>query len=398
MTRIEDGLSRLRSPRLWVPVLLAIVASGSGCSEVRGRKKIREGNQLFRDGKYPEAVQTFEQAQELLPNFWLLWLNKGLACRQLMIPGAKTAENEKAINCALEAFDKVKKLHDNAKDQRGDQMYVQTLFDGDRFEALAAMYNERLQKTPNDLLAINGLIQVYAKWNRVQDALKWYLKKAELEPQDPEAQYGVGVFLWQQLFQKGGGPEKAAFDPRPTSEELDRQAEAQAKAKQKNGKKDAKGKRGAKGKLGKDDAEPSSEPTRKAPQFTLDELAGAERIRLADTAISFLKKAIELRPKYSEAMTYLNLIYRQKSYAYFDKPAEWQNCINEAEHWRKEAAIAQGRVSATTNPSTPNAATAGASNDAGAGGAPTPAGQGGTAGTTPPAPSSKASTKKGGKP
>jgi len=322
---IEDGFPRLRFSHLWMPVLLVVATLGSGCGEVRGRKKVREGNQLFRDGKYVEAVQRFEEAEALVPDLWVLWLNKGLACRQLMIPGAKTAANEKAVDCALEAFDKVRKLHDGGNDQRGDQLYVQTLFDGDRFESLVAMYNQRLQKQPNDLLAINGLIQVYAKWNKVQDALHWYVRRAELQAQDAEAQYGVGVFLWQQLFQRGGGPDKAAYDPRPTPEELAQAAKAKGPSRHKEKK------------------EPPA-PQRTPPTFAVGDLTGEQRIRLADTAIAYLKKAVSLRPKYSEAMTYLNLIYRQKSYALFDKPTEWQECINEAERWRKEAMAAQGRA------------------------------------------------------
>lgn len=338
---IEDGLPRLRFPRLWMPVLLVVATLGSGCGEVRGRKKVREGNQLFRDGKYAEAVQRFEEAEALVPDLWVLWLNKGLACRQLMIPGAKTPANEKAIDCALDAFDKVRKTHDGGNDQRGDQLYVQTLFDGDRFDALVAMYNQKLQKQPNDLLAINGLIQVYAKWNKVQDALHWYVRRAELQAQDAEAQYGVGVFLWQQLFQRGGGPDKAAYDPRPTPEELAQAAKAKGSSRHKEKK------------------EPPA-PPRTPPSFAVGDLTGEQRLRLADAAIAYLKKAVSLRPKYSEAMTYLNLIYRQKSYALFDKPTEWQECINEAERWRKEAMAAQGRATESV------AAAPGPATDAGA--------------------------------
>jgi len=318
---IEDGFPRLRCSRLWLPIFLATLVVTSGCSEVRGRKKIRDGNQLFRDGKYAEAVEKFAEAEPLVPDLWVLWLNKGLACRQLMIPGAKTPANDKAIDCALDAFEKVRALHDRGNDQRGDQLYVQTLFDGDRFDTLVAMYNQKLQKQPNDLLAINGLIQVYAKSNRVQDALHWYVRRAELEPRDAEAQYGVGVFLWQQLFQKGGGPDKASYDPRVAA------AEPEVKPTKKKGR----------------HAEKPPENEKKPPPFALGDVIGEQRIRLADTAISYLKKAVELRAKYAEAMTYLNLIYRQKSYAYFDNPVEWQNCLNEAERWRKEALAAQGR-------------------------------------------------------
>ena len=82
-----------------------LVLLGSGCTELRGRRSVREGNRLYREGRYQEAVAVYEQAESLIPNFWLLWLNKGLTCRQLMIPGSRQSANQQAANCALAAFD-----------------------------------------------------------------------------------------------------------------------------------------------------------------------------------------------------------------------------------------------------------------------------------------------------
>ena len=47
--------------------LLVIAAVASlGCSEVRGRKKIQEANELYKRGRYQEAVSVFEAAEALL--------------------------------------------------------------------------------------------------------------------------------------------------------------------------------------------------------------------------------------------------------------------------------------------------------------------------------------------
>ena len=58
---------------------------------------------------------------------------------------------------------------------------------------------------------------------------------------------------------------------------------------------------------------------------------------MADMGINYLQRALAIRPSYREAMTYLNLLYRQKSYAFFDRPDEWKAAVNEAEKWRAEA-------------------------------------------------------------
>ena len=136
------------------------------------------------------------------------------------MPGAKTPESEAAAKCAKEAFTKYPQLA--PQDPRGEQLYVQTLFDSDEFEELSKMYEERFKKNPRDIEAVNGLIQVYSKWNKLEEALEWYDRKAEILSNDAEAQYGAGVFIYTQLFQKGGGPEKSSHDPATRPEQAAR--------------------------------------------------------------------------------------------------------------------------------------------------------------------------------
>lgn len=292
---------------LTVAIGWALLA-GAGCGELRGRRNIREGNRLYREGHYADAVAAYSAAEPLVPGLPHLWLNKGIACRQLMVPGAQTPENERAVACAIDAFDHLRKV--NPSDPRGEQLYLQTLFDADRFEALVAFYRQRLAANPKDLAAVNGLVQVFSRWNRMEEALEWYRRRAALEPNDAEAHYAVGVYVWQELFKKGGGPEKAAFDPRA--------AAAPVPA----------GKRSRRRKA------PVARPT--PPAFGLGDISGGQRAALADLGIAYLEKALALRPKYREAMVYLNLLHRQKSFAYLEDPVRWQAAIDAAERWRKQ--------------------------------------------------------------
>src|SRR6185295_15851121 len=147
------------SARARAALLLSIAISGGvsspGCTELRGRRRIREGNRLYGEGRYKEALERYRSAEALVPEMPLLWLNEGLACRQLMIPGARTADSDGAVDCAVAAFERQRQLA--PADPRAEQLLVQTLFDGDRFEALAARYGERLKKDPADLAAVGGM-------------------------------------------------------------------------------------------------------------------------------------------------------------------------------------------------------------------------------------------------
>jgi tetratricopeptide (TPR) repeat protein len=290
-----------------VVMLATALVFVSACSEVRGRRLLQKANQLYRNGQYAEAVATFKEAEQYVPNMWLLWINKGYTCRGMLTPGAKTAENDAIVNCALEAFKRLQELKPD--DQRGPALYVQTLFEADRFEELAHMYEARFHKNPKDAEALHGLIQVYSKWpNHLDQALDWHRKQVELKPDDAEAHYSAGVFIWQQLFTRGGGADMAAFDPRP------------------------------------DPNKPKQ--VKLSPALGRDDIAGQQRIDLADEGIKLLEHAVELRPKYHEAMAYVNLLYRQKSYAYFEQPKEWQKAVDKSTEWRNRTMAVMGKPGA----------------------------------------------------
>ena len=191
--------------------LLAILQLG--CSEVRGRKRIQEANELYKRGRYQEAVSAFESAEALVPNLPTLWLNKGYTCRQLIAPGGRDPESRRAADCALTAF---QRLHELApKDPRAEQLTVQTWFDTDDFATLEKYFLERNRRAPDDYDVVHGLQEVYFKWGKWPQALEWSTRAAALRPNDAEAHYGVGTFIWQILAAHGGGPDMAAYDPRP---------------------------------------------------------------------------------------------------------------------------------------------------------------------------------------
>jgi len=325
----------LRQRSLFLLLIVAAVTAG-GCTELRGRRRIREGTRLYREGNYGAARDAFASATELVPQIPQAWLGEALSCRQLITPGATTPANDRVVDCALAALGEVRTRW--PQDNRGETLYVQTLFDADRFPALVSLYEERLKKDPSDLAAVNGEIQTYTRWNHLEESLAAYQKKAALLPNDAEAQYSVGVFIWQQLFQRGGGPDKAAFDPRP-----DPNAPGASEAATQNGKGKGKKKKDkrAKGKHKAGASEPAAapgappeEPHKPPPLFSVGDITGTQRAALADLGVKYLQRALALRPQYREAMVYLNLLLRQKAMAYFTRPSLWQACIDEAEKWR----------------------------------------------------------------
>jgi len=325
--------------RVALALVLCVAAGlGAGCSEVRGRKTIQDANELYRRGRYRDAVALYEEAQRLVPHLPVLWLNKGYTCRQLLTPGARTPENRQAADCALDAFKKLQQLA--PRDPRGDQLYVQTLFEVDDFPALEKLFLDRHRANSADVDVIQGLGQVYYKQGRWPEALAWYRKGAEIRSKDAVAQYGVGTFIWQILSRHGGGIEMATFDPRPRPAE-DQSATLPPAKKRAPG--EGKGRGKGRGK-GKGAALPEAPPPPTPPPVGPNAIVGEARATLADEGIRYLERALAIRPRYPEAMSYLNLLYRQKSFAYFAEPAQWQAAVDKANDWQKRA-VELGKIS-----------------------------------------------------
>src|ERR1700743_1594647 len=106
--------------------LLALAVLPS-CTQVRGRKRIQEANELYRRGKYADAVARFEEAEAFVPELPTLWLNKGYTCRQLIAPGGRDPESQRAAACALDAFKRLAEA--DPRDTRAAELTLQTWFD-----------------------------------------------------------------------------------------------------------------------------------------------------------------------------------------------------------------------------------------------------------------------------
>jgi len=284
-----------------VALLLACAVCG-GCSELRGRKKIQEGTAAYKRGDFVAAVDRFHEAALFVPHMPLLWLNLGYACRELIIPGGPPEQNRAPAQCALDAFKNLRELAPD--DPRGDHLYVQTLFDAGEYRTIERTFTLRHEKNPEDLDVILALQQVYVKTGRWRDALVFYRKAAALRPQDPEAAYAVGTFIWQTLAAHGGGPQADAYDPRPRPETSD-------------------------------GAAPPRPPR---PPVAPTDIAGPDRVALADEGIRELQRAVNLRPHYPDALTYTGLLYRQQSFALWDDLPAWSRAIDQASTFSARAA------------------------------------------------------------
>ncbi len=165
-------------------------------------------------------------------------------------------------------------------------------------------FNDVLKMDPNNTTALATIGQIYYYMQDFKTAKEYQLKREAIEPNNPEPYYWVGQLDW---------------DLCQTADKAMRSKDPKLLVPDKNGY-----------------LPPLPEKDRKE----LEEKNG----ELIAEAIASLQKAIELKPNYSDAMAYLNLMYRQKADIEMDNDARLAD-LKTADEWQQKAINARKAAS-----------------------------------------------------
>ena len=153
--------------------------------------------------------------------------------------------------------------------------------------AAIEQYKAVLEQDPKNVNSIKGIAYLYLQMKKFEDAKNYYRQAIQLDPNDPEAYYSVGVIDWTQAYQ-------------PRMEE--------------------------RAKVGLRPDEPLKD---KKLCSKLREDAGP----IIQDGIDNLNKALQLRQDYDDAMAYLNLLYREKADRECDQPDVQKADLKTADEW-----------------------------------------------------------------
>src|SRR5690348_2952310 len=182
-----------------VAALLAVVAAAlvaTGCEKLKARDNLNKGVQAYKNAQYAQAVERFEQAVKLDPNFPTARLYLAMAYYSQYIPGAESPENQQMADRALAEFLKV------------------------------------LEQKPNDDVATKSIASLNYNQKKWDDAEEWYKKAIALNPKDKEAYYTMGVIAWSKWYPVyGGARAKLGMKPEDPGPIKDKKVKEELKAK-----------------------------------------------------------------------------------------------------------------------------------------------------------------------
>lgn len=131
-------------------------------------------------------------------------------------------------------------------------------------------FQKVLNEKPNDVNSMKGIASIYFNVDDYDKAKQWQMKVLEADPKDAEAAYTIGSIDWRLAYR--------------------------------NAIKDLKS-------VGMTD---NGEGNVKMPKKICQQLV-QENTPLVNEGIDYLQKAIQIRPNYDDAMSYLQLTYRRKA-------------------------------------------------------------------------------------
>jgi len=244
-----------------VAVTLALI-SAVGCDKLRARDQLNKGVESYKNSHYEQAIDHFQQAVQLDPSLINARMYLATAFVSQYIPGVDSPDNIRTAQQAIDEYEKVIAANP-ARDQKVN--------------------------------SAKGIAYLYLNMKKFDEAKKYYRMASDLDPNDPEPYYSVGVIDWTACYQ-------------PRMEE--------------------------RAKLGLKPEE-NLNPKNKDQKKACDELKVKNSPTIAE-GIDSLKKAIDLRPDYDDAMAYMNLMFRERADVECDDLAARAEDLKTADHWVDE--------------------------------------------------------------
>jgi len=155
-------------------------------------------------------------------------------------------------------------------------------------------YQKVLDEHPNDINSLKGIASLYLSEDKFDKAKDWQVKVISVDPKDAEAAYTIGVIDWRLAYKNAVSALKGAGM--------------------------------------QDDG--AGNP--KMPKNICADIK-KENADIVAEGLKYLNQAVQIRPTYDDAMSYLNLMYRRQADLDCGNDAARKSDLAQADTWREKA-------------------------------------------------------------
>ena len=190
-----------------LPVLtvVAILTTVPGFAGSKEQYLLEEGTELYTAQKYEVAIDLFDQLLEIEPTNWSANYLTAVSYVALYRAESDDPSGKEFAEHALVAFERTLQLTPPSPEdrQQAERSYVDFLdATGDRDKALAYLEKQLLSR-PADVSLVRQLGAMYQRRGEFSRALEYFERHAQLDPDNKEVWYLLGVNCWARSYHGG---------------------------------------------------------------------------------------------------------------------------------------------------------------------------------------------------
>jgi tetratricopeptide (TPR) repeat protein len=219
---MRAGPSRWRLGRRGgrIATWIALLALAAGCSggtdpvnRLKARLQLKEGNRSYLAGQYESAVRSYDMALHYVPQLAPACLHRAYSLEALSRASERLAERQRLAAEAVDSFEKYLDMIDHGAvgldsrapgRERIEERILTLLVASEQPDEAIRHLQARHAKDPRDTSALEMLSRLEIECGRLDEALRWQRKRVELAPQDADALYGLGTFVWLLTYRDAG--------------------------------------------------------------------------------------------------------------------------------------------------------------------------------------------------
>jgi tetratricopeptide (TPR) repeat protein len=279
-------------PALLIALVLPL-AGGVSCARIQAKSALRDGNKQYKEENFKRAIEFYDKAVGLDPNFAEAWFYLGSSHQALYRPGKEAPENADHLEKAIQAYNKSletnQKATENQKKVRLNTLGALTaIYSEDPHRDFATAYKyaqDLVAENPNDIKNLYAMANLFEKFEQIPEAEKTYEQIRKSNPNDPKACGALAAFYNKPLWD-GRSKFDQAIDVLLSCAALDPN---------------------------------NAEGYQKVATFYWDKsyrdpmLNDEQKTMYADKGLEAVDKALQIKPDYFEAVIFKGLLYRVKA-------------------------------------------------------------------------------------
>lgn len=199
-------VARLMRTRFAVLLCIAVVAltTSTGCDEINARRKVQEGNEQYKNARYPEAAALYEEALKKSPDLAIAHHNLGVTYYRMVKPGDESPENQKVADLATDHLTKYLEHSTSSKEQILIRKLITEIWvSSSQEERAIAFWEAEHQKDPKDTAVLEQLADLNYKHQDWRKAIEWLKKALDIATTDEDrakAHANIGTLCFLKLL------------------------------------------------------------------------------------------------------------------------------------------------------------------------------------------------------